>query len=219
MDLEALRRVIDDADNQIADAFRQRMEAVDAIAEYKRACNLAVQDTTREDAVMARAAQRVGDPYMHETRQLYRAIFSISRKRQQGGRKAGKPDTQVLFPTTATVACAEESVADCQRLFEQPIIKLCASIGAACRVVKEGRSDFCVLPTREIARVAAEGLHIVRRTAGGLCAARQPRTYYGADIAGLWINGAVFEERPISDAALDEGLPQGVQVIGRYARV
>lgn len=214
-----MRRVIDDADDQIADAFRRRMEAVDAIAEYKRATGLAVHDPAREDAVMTRVAQQVGEPYTHEARQLYRAIFSISRKRQQAGRKPGKPDAQVLFPAAATVACAEESVADCQRLFEQPVIKLCASIGAACRVVKEGRSDFCVLPTREVARVAAEGLHIVRRTAGGLCVARQPRTYYGSDIAGLWINGAVYEERPISDAALDEGLPQGVEVIGRYARV
>ena len=94
-DLAALRQRIDAADRQIAEAFRQRMEAVDQIGAVKKARGSAVSDTAREADVLEKVLRR-GDHWSpadeepsvtpdcrKELKALYESIFQISKERQE----------------------------------------------------------------------------------------------------------------------------------------
>ena len=93
-DLTALRLRIDAADRQIAEVFRQRMEAVDQIGIVKKARGSAVSDTAREADVLEKVLRR-GDHWSpaeeepsvtpdcrKELKALYESIFQISKERQ-----------------------------------------------------------------------------------------------------------------------------------------
>ena len=57
--LEEARKIIDEADEIIAQQFEKRMEAVKQIAEYKKANNLPILDQGREAQVIEKNSQRV----------------------------------------------------------------------------------------------------------------------------------------------------------------
>ena len=93
-DLAALRQRIDAADRQIAEAFRQRIEAVDLIGALKKARGSAVADAKREAEVLEKVLRR-GDHWSpadeepsgppdcrKELKALYESIFQISKERQ-----------------------------------------------------------------------------------------------------------------------------------------
>lgn len=93
-DLTALRLRIDAADRQIAEVFRQRMEAVDQIRAAKKVRGSAVADAKREAEVLEKVLRR-GDHWSpadeepsgppdcrKELKALYESIFQISKERQ-----------------------------------------------------------------------------------------------------------------------------------------
>lgn len=59
LDLEAIRREIDEADGILINAFERRLDAVLKVAEYKKANNLPVRDRARELKVIAKAQERL----------------------------------------------------------------------------------------------------------------------------------------------------------------
>ena len=60
--LEAARETIDRIDNEMAALFEARMNAVKKIAEYKKEHGLPVRDPAREEALIARCLEKIGDP-------------------------------------------------------------------------------------------------------------------------------------------------------------
>ena len=59
--LAAARAEIDCVDREIAALFARRMRAVAAIADYKQANGLPILDAAREEAVIRRNAELIGD--------------------------------------------------------------------------------------------------------------------------------------------------------------
>ena len=60
-ELEKARKEINEADKGIAELFCKRMNAVRAVAEYKKKRGLPILDTAREDAVIAKNSVLVED--------------------------------------------------------------------------------------------------------------------------------------------------------------
>ena len=60
--IEELRQNINSVDEEMAELFRERMAVSCDIAEYKRECGLPVRDAAREDEVVRRGTERIGDP-------------------------------------------------------------------------------------------------------------------------------------------------------------
>ena len=83
MDLQELRRQIDDIDAQVAALYRRRMEAARRIGEYKRENGLPVHDAAREEALLARVSGLAGAEYAEGVRALYRVLLAQSREWQQ----------------------------------------------------------------------------------------------------------------------------------------
>ena len=79
MEIQEIRKRIDEADEQLVQAFAKRMRAASDIADYKREHGLPVWDPAREREVMAKQTKVVdGDMAMY-VKLLYNTIFDISR--------------------------------------------------------------------------------------------------------------------------------------------
>ena len=95
MEIQEIRKRIDEADEQLVQAFAKRMRAASDIADYKREHGLPVWDPAREREVMAKQTKAVdGDMAMY-VKLLYNTILDISRSYQQRrlhrGGELGKP--------------------------------------------------------------------------------------------------------------------------------
>ena len=115
MEIQEIRKRIDEADEQLVQAFAKRMRAASDIADYKREHGLPVWDPAREREVMAKQTKAVdGDMAMY-VKLLYNTIFDISRSYQQrrlhrGGELGNRiaraiAETPKTFPREAVVAC------------------------------------------------------------------------------------------------------------------
>ena len=82
-ELAPLRQRINEVDEQLVPLFEARMAVSGEIAQVKQRHGMPVFDAAREDAVIARAAQRLADPANAEAlRRFYRALMDISKQRQ-----------------------------------------------------------------------------------------------------------------------------------------
>lgn len=80
LDLEAIRREIDEADSNLINAFERRLQAVLKVAEYKRQNNLPVRDRARELKVIEKAQGRLHNKnYAPAVAGLMEEIMSIAR--------------------------------------------------------------------------------------------------------------------------------------------
>lgn len=80
LDLEAIRREIDEADGILIQAFERRMRAVLKVAAYKKANHLPVRDRARELKVIAKAIGRLQDKkYSKAAEDLMESIMAIAR--------------------------------------------------------------------------------------------------------------------------------------------
>ena len=78
MEIQEIRKRIDEADEQLVRAFAERMRAASDIADYKREHGLPVWDPAREREVMAKQTKAVdGDMAMY-VKLLYNTIFDLS---------------------------------------------------------------------------------------------------------------------------------------------
>ena len=70
-------------DDEIVDRFVERMRIVREIGRRKRERALPVMQNDREEAILHRLAARAGAEFGDAVRELYAAVFAISRDRQQ----------------------------------------------------------------------------------------------------------------------------------------
>ena len=160
MEIQEIRKRIDEADEQLVQAFAKRMRAASDIADYKREHGLPVWDPAREREVMAKQTKAVdGDMAMY-VKLLYNTIFDISRSYQQrrlhrGGELGNRiaraiAETPKTFPREAVVACqgvegANSQVA-CDRLLPRGNIVYVKTFQAVVSAVESGLCRFGVLP-------------------------------------------------------------------------
>ena len=88
MEMQDLRKTIDEIDDGIVELYRRRMETVREISRYKREKGLPVADPAREEQLLDRVAERAGAENAEGVRELFRLLMSQSRARQQAERKA-----------------------------------------------------------------------------------------------------------------------------------
>ena len=115
MDINELRKQIDDIDRQLVDLYCRRMETAREIGRYKRENGLAVTDSERERNLLNKVAEQAGEENEQGVRALYHLLLDHSRLRQQ---LDGHPESRLgrriretvssmpaVFPEKAMVAC------------------------------------------------------------------------------------------------------------------
>lgn len=79
LDLEEIRQAIDRVDSQLAKLFEERMNIVLQVAAYKKAHELPVKDTERENLVLAKCKDRVNNPaYVKGLQKIMQQIMDTS---------------------------------------------------------------------------------------------------------------------------------------------
>lgn len=82
-DINSLRAEIDSIDREMTELLRRRMDVALGIAEYKRENGLAVEDASREQAVLEKIRGLAGEELAPYAEQLYRTMFDISKQYQR----------------------------------------------------------------------------------------------------------------------------------------
>lgn len=81
-DLDALRAKIDEIDQTMATLYKERMDAVSEIADYKRETGGAIFHPRREEQVLQKVMSMAGEENAHKIRLLYKTLMRQSRERQ-----------------------------------------------------------------------------------------------------------------------------------------
>jgi len=82
MDIQDYRAEINEIDDHLRALFLRRMELSRRIGIYKKANGLPVLDSSREEAILARVGENLDSPMDELTRELFRTLFSLSKKFQ-----------------------------------------------------------------------------------------------------------------------------------------
>lgn len=137
--LDEARKEINRIDREMAELFAERMEAASRIAAYKRQHGLPVTDPEREREVIARNADRIGDPVLREYYVSYlNDMMRVSRAYQTrllDGMKIAYSGTEGAF---AHIAAG--------KIFSYGQRIPYGSFRDAYRAVAEGECDCAVLP-------------------------------------------------------------------------
>ena len=67
MNLDTIRQEIDHVDQELVALLEKRMQLVNQVVAYKKATGKHILDTSREDAVLQKAASRVEDKAFEQT--------------------------------------------------------------------------------------------------------------------------------------------------------
>lgn len=160
MKLDELREEIDSVDNQICQLFKERMEIVNRIGQYKSSHNVPVNNSAREREVLTRISKQL-PPHMEDFgRSLYRSIFDISKAYEAMHKEKDSPLYKELsaiihsspepFPARAVVACqgteGAYSQSAAERLFEIPEIMWAKSFEGVLKMVSDGLCRYGILP-------------------------------------------------------------------------
>ena len=160
MDIQELRKNIDEIDRELVDLFLRRMSISAEVAEYKREVGMPVLDPARERALLERVSEMSGEEFERYTRTLYSTILDLSRSYQH--KKLDKTskthreiesamqNTPQLFPERATIACqglegAYSQIA-AEKLFALPSIMFFSSFDAVFSAIESGLCKYGVLP-------------------------------------------------------------------------
>jgi len=159
MELDEIRKGIDDVDKEIRSLFLKRMELASAAAEYKNRNALPILNKERERAVLAGMTEGAGEnsPYVYR---LFSTLFELSRSRQAA--LLSQPScvgTSVeswlaaggeVFPRTGTVACqgveGANSQEACDKLLPRGNIVYVRTFDAVFDAVESGLCEYGVLP-------------------------------------------------------------------------
>lgn len=160
MDIQELRKNIDEIDRELVDLFLRRMSISAEVAEYKREVGMPVLDPARERALLERVSEMSGEEFERYTRTLYSTILDLSRSYQHKKLdntskthreiESAMQNTPQLFPERATIACqglegAYSQIA-AEKLFALPSIMFFSSFDAVFSAIESGLCEYGVLP-------------------------------------------------------------------------
>jgi chorismate mutase len=80
MDLNQIRKEINELDDRIAGLLNERMELVERVIEYKKQTGMSVADSTREAEILTRVCE---GKYAEELREIFTVMFEVSKKYQK----------------------------------------------------------------------------------------------------------------------------------------
>ena len=90
MDLKDYRNQLDTIDDQMAALFKQRMEIVRKVADYKKETNTPVMAAGREREILYRVTGLCGEDLEEYTKILYSTILELSRDYQEDRLSTGE---------------------------------------------------------------------------------------------------------------------------------
>lgn len=160
MDIQELRKQINDIDEQMVKSFADRMHVALEIAKYKKENGLPVFDPARERDVLNKQTSAVGEDLAMYVKLLYNTIFDISRSYQQryitqrtqltNHIARAIEETDKVFPKQAVVACqgveGAYSQQACDKLFALPDIMYFKRFEGVFQAIESGLCKYGVLP-------------------------------------------------------------------------
>ena len=173
MELETLRKGIDEIDTQITDLFVRRMELCGQVAQYKKANGLAVTNQGREREILSRISAQAGDELDSYARILFATLFDLSRSYQGMLMTEESPvareikkaldSTPNMLPKKAVVACqgVEGGYAQqaCDKVFSFADIMYFRSWEGVFSAVQKGLCRYGVLPIENSANGSVNGVY------------------------------------------------------------
>ncbi len=160
MELNEIRNQIDRIDAELVDLYKKRMALSANVAEYKRANNMPILDSSRERALLKKVSELSGEDFEEYTRTLYSTILDLSRSYQHkilGNTSAlytsiekAVENTPKIFPECASVACqgvegAYSQVA-AEKLFHLPTITYFSNFNAVFSAIEAKMCRYGILP-------------------------------------------------------------------------
>ena len=160
MELNEIRKEIDAIDSEIVELYKKRMTLSANVAEYKRANNMPVLDSSRERALLNKVSELSGEEFEEYTRTLYSTILDLSRSYQHkilGNTSAlyssiekAVENTPKIFPECASVACqgveGAYSQMAAEKLFRLPTITYFSNFNAVFTAIEAKMCRYGILP-------------------------------------------------------------------------
>ena len=160
MELSDYRNQLDQIDGQLVALFKQRMETVKQVADYKREHNTPVLAAGREREILYRVTGLCGEELQEYTKILYSTLLELSRDYQEDrlNTEESKLCREILaaaehsgtFPGRAVVACqgmeGAYSQMACDKLFSLPQIMYFNRFDGVFRAVEAGMCRYGILP-------------------------------------------------------------------------
>ena len=160
MEIDELRKQIDNIDDQLVKLFAERMDVASEIAKYKKINKLPIYVPAREREKLQDVAQKAGTDLANYTRVLYSMIFELSRSYQSKQNNTESAlykqisksieKTPKLFPQSPMVACqgVEGSFAQiaCEKMFKSPFIMYFKNFDAVFSAIEQGLCQYGILP-------------------------------------------------------------------------
>jgi len=140
--------------------FKQRMETVKEIADYKKANNTPILNSGREREILYRVTGIAGEELQEYTKILFSTLMELSRDYQEDRLTTGESKlcTEIAealektgqFPSRAVVACqgAEGAYSQmaCSKMFSLPQIMYFGRFEGVFRAVEAGMCRYGILP-------------------------------------------------------------------------
>lgn len=160
MDMQELRKQIDEIDAGLVALYKQRMETAGQIGAYKRENNLPIYDSERERNLLNKVGEMAGEENETGVRAMFSMLMEQSRTRQllDAGRESrlareisrAVGGTEPLFPPKAMVACqgvegAYSQIA-CEKIFQAPSIMYCKTFDSVFSAIESGLCRYGILP-------------------------------------------------------------------------
>ncbi len=160
MNIDEMRKKIDEIDSGLVPLFIKRMKLSADIAAYKKEKGLPVFDPERERKVLDKVSDLAGEEYESATRILYNLIFGLMRSNQSrilgvdsslvGRIRYAIDNTPAIFPERAVVACqgveGAYSQLACDKLFAAPNIMYLNTFDGVFHAVDQGLCKYGILP-------------------------------------------------------------------------
>jgi len=160
MELKDYRDKLDQIDDQLVSLFKQRMETVKDVAEYKKEHNTPVLASNREREILYRVTGLCGEELQEYTKILYSTLLELSRDYQENRLAVGDSalcqavleaaEDSGEFPSRAVVACqgveGAYSQLACDKMFALPQILYCSRFDGVFRAVETGMCRYGILP-------------------------------------------------------------------------
>lgn len=160
MELQDIRKELDQMDDQMTALFVRRMRLVSQVAAYKKEHGLPILDTGREREIMNRVSLAAGEDLEHFTKLLFQTMFSVSRAyqarqlfpesalsrqlEQAAGGEGKKLPQRVMVACQGTEGAYSQKITD--RMFEFADILYMNTFNDVFNAVEKGMCPFGVLP-------------------------------------------------------------------------
>lgn len=160
MELNDIRNEIDKIDAELIELYKKRMTLSARVAEYKRANDIPVLDSSRERDLLNKVSKLSGEEFEEYSRTLYSTILDLSKSYQHkilgntstlySNIENAVENTPKVFPECASVACqgvegAYSQIA-AEKLFRLPTITYFSNFNAVFSAIDAKMCRYGILP-------------------------------------------------------------------------